>query len=226
MKIVILGTGSVAKKFATIFANKGHSISICSRNIDSAKSKLSDILSDNICVVPPISAIREADAVFLAFGGNPTNSSDVKQILESYSIPETLMSGKVVLDATNPFSSTKPGCFSDYFVNNSLGETYQSFMPGSRFYKAFNTIGVLHLGNGTFQNTQATMMYAGDSSDADAINTVEALIRDADFKPQWVGPMRFARNLESIAELWVNMAYFTKATKESFNNFAISVLTK
>ena len=226
MKIVILGTGSVAKKFATVFSNKGHNISICSRNIESAKSKLSDILSDNICIAPTISAIEEADAILLAFGGNPTNLSDVKKIIESYGITKTLMSDKIVIDATNPFSSTKPGCFSEYFVNTSLGEVYQSLMIGSRFYKAFNTIGVLHLGNGTFNNTKATMMYAGDPSDSEAIDTVESLIRDADFKPQWVGPMRFARNLESIAELWVNMAYFTKATKESFNNFAISVLSK
>ena len=225
MHIAILGSGSVAKKLASVFSVKGHFITIVSRDIGIAMSRCGDVLSDNV-VVADTKAIRQADVLILALGGHPVTLNDAEKIIHGYGITNDFLSNKIVIDATNPFSATEPGQYSAFFKLSSLGETYQCLLPGTRFYKAFNTIGVLHLANGTFQGTKATMMYAGNAADAEAVETVESLIRDADFEPQWVGPIRFARNLESIAELWVNMAYITKATKETYNQFAISVLKK
>jgi predicted dinucleotide-binding enzyme len=225
MHIAILGSGSVAKRFATVFSTKGHPVVIISRNIGTASAKLHEILSDTV-TVGDSKAIRQADVVFLALGGHPSTLADAEKIIHGYGVTNDLIQNKIIIDATNPFSATETGQYAAFFKLSSLGETYQCLLPGSRFYKAFNTIGVLHLGNATFQGIKATMMYAGDANDAEAVATVESLIRDTDFEPQWVGPMRFARHLESIAELWVNMAYITKATKEVSNNFAISVLTK
>lgn len=225
MHIAILGSGSVAQRLATVFSTKGHQITIVTRNIGTALIRCREILSDNISVADS-KIIRKADVVFLALGGHPVTLGDAEKMIHEYGITNDVISNKIVIDATNPCSATEPGQYSAFFKLSSLGETYQCLLPGTRFYKAFNTIGVLHLGNGTFQGTKAKMMYAGDSADTEAVEIVESLIRDADFEPQWVGPIRFARNLESIAELWVNMAYVTKATKESFNNFAISVVTK
>lgn len=225
MRIAILGSGSVAQKIATVFSAKGHTITIITRDIGNAMIRCREILSDTI-TISDSKSIRSADVLFLALGGHPTTVGDAEKIIHAYGITNDSLSNKIVIDATNPFSATDPGQYSAFFKLSSLGETYQCLLPGTRFYKAFNTIGVLHLGNGTFQGTNATMMYAGDTADAEAVARVESLIRDADFEPQWVGPIRFARNLESIAELWVNMAYFIKSTKETFNNFAISVLKK
>lgn len=225
MHIAILGSGSVAQKLATTFSARGHTITIISRNMGTALISCREILSDTIHMADS-KAIRNADVLFLALGGHPTTLVEAEKILHDYHITNDLISNKVVIDATNPFSSSEAGQYSAFFKLSSLGETYQCLLPGSRFYKAFNTIGVLHLGDGTFQGKKATMMYAGDATDTEAVATVESLIHDSDFEPQWVGPMRFARHLESIAELWVNMAYVTKATKEVFHHFAISVLTK
>jgi predicted dinucleotide-binding enzyme len=223
MHIAILGSGSVAQKLATVFSAKGHTITIVSRNIANAMISCREILSDRIRVADS-KAIRDAEVVCLALGGHPTTLAEAEKILHGYAIANEWISNKIVIDATNPFTSSEKGAYSAFFKMSSLGETYQCLLPCTRFYKAFNTIGVLHLGNGTFQGTKATMMYAGDAQDAEAVATVELLIRDADFEPQWVGPMRFARHLESIAELWVNMAYVTKAMES--NNFAISVISK
>lgn len=225
MHIAILGSGSVAKKLATVFSAKGHIITIISRDIGTASAKLHEILSKTVAIGDS-KAIRSADVVFLALGGHPSTLADAEKNIHGYGITNDLIQNKIIIDATNPFSATEPGQYAAFFKLSSLGETYQCLLPGTRFYKAFNTIGVLHLGNAAFQGIKATMMYAGDAKDADATAVVESLIRDTDFEPQWVGPMRFARHLESIAELWVNMAYFTKATKDVANNFAISMLTK
>jgi predicted dinucleotide-binding enzyme len=226
MHIAILGSGSVAQKFATVFSAKGHTITILTRDMGTALIRCRDIVSDSIVVSNDCKTIRHADVIFLALGGHPDNVGDAEKIIHRYDLTNDIIANKIVIDATNPFSASNPGEYSAFFKLSSLGETYQCLLPGTRFYKAFNTIGVLHLGNGNFQGTKAKMMYAGNNADVEAVATVESLIRDADFDPQWVGPMRFARNLESIAELWVNMSYFTKATKESYNNFAISLLTK
>lgn len=221
MHLAILGSGLVAKQLAIVFSAKGHTITILSRNIGTATTKLHDILSDTV-TIGDSKAIRSADVVFLALGGHPSTLGDAESILHEYGITNDLIAGKIVMDATNPFRTTETGQFPAFFKLSSLGETYQCLLPGSRFYKAFNTIGVLHLGNGDFQGTKATMMYAGNASDTAAVAVVESLIRDTDFEPHWVGPMRFARHLESIAELWANMA----SQKEMGDNFAISIVRK
>ena len=48
------------------------------------------------------------------------------------------------------------------------------------------------------------MLVAGNDGDAKAVAlaTVEAV----GFTAQWVGPIRYARNLEAIAELWIHLA--------------------
>ena len=222
MHLAILGSGAVAKQLAIVFSAKGHTITIISRNIATAAIKLHEILSKTI-TMGDSRAIRSADAVFLAIGGHPSTLGDVESILHDYGITNNLIADKIVIDATNPFRATADSSqCSAFFKLSSLGETYQCLLPGSRFYKAFNTIGVRHLGDGTFQGTKASMMYAGNASDKEAVSVVESLIRDTDFEPQWVGPMRFARNLESIAELWANMA----AINETGDHVAISVLRK
>ena len=48
-----------------------------------------------------------------------------------------------------------------------------------------------------------TMLYAGPLSHA---ATVDEIIVSAGFKPFRVGPIRYARNLEAIAELWIHLA--------------------
>lgn len=69
-------------------------------------------------------------------------------------------------------------------------------LPNAAVYKAFNTVGIA-----VMQQPDAlgstTMMFAGPA-EATARDTVAALIDDAGFKPVYVGPIRYARNLEVI----------------------------
>lgn len=59
---------------------------------------------------------------------------------------------------------------------------------------------------------------------ADAARLVERLITDCGFRPVWTGPIRYARNLESLAELWISMAYVSKA--RASKPFAFTVVDK
>jgi hypothetical protein len=76
--------------------------------------------------------------------------------------------------------------------------------------QAFNTIGVEHMEDpsGRLSNNfpgGTDMMFAG-SEDAAALSVATAVVRGVGFNPVFVGPIRYARNLEAIAELWIHMA--------------------
>jgi hypothetical protein len=165
---------------------------------------------------------------------------------------------KVLIDATNPFSSFPDGLQARWEQGTRGGEYIQSLLPNTKVYKAFNTLGVLiaslvwqhgtakintspaatavaisctskvdfpmatnfafvltssraaittlstfpdldiveHMADGTGKD----MLFAGPDA---AIANVIAMIG---YNPIYVGPIRYARNLEAMAELWTNCA--------------------
>ena len=83
-----------------------------------------------------------------------------------------ILSGKVVIDATNPldFSGGFPPRLSVTGAD-SLGERVQRALPGAKVVKAFNTIGNPYFVDPSFSDGQPTMLIAGD--DDGAKQTVE-----------------------------------------------------
>ncbi len=67
---------------------------------------------------------------------------------------------------------------------------------------AFNTIGVELLGNPQINGQKLTMLYAGPDDQQELVGQVVAGVG---FIPEYVGPIRYARNLEAIAELWIHI---------------------
>ena len=92
----------------------------------------------------------------------------------------------------------------------SGGEALQNALPGTAVYKAFNTIGVEHMGKADgslISGEQLTMLYCGEDDDAKK-QMVEEIIRSIGFAPVFAGNIRYSRNLEAIAELWIHRAIF------------------
>lgn len=54
------------------------------------------------------------------------------------------------------------------------------------------------------------MLVAGPTDDS----AVNEIIKAVGFEPKYVGPIRYARNLEAIAELWIHLS----APPIGFNN--------
>lgn len=85
------------------------------------------------------------------------------------------------------------------------GELLQEAVPDTLVFKAFNTAGTGILGHADGSTIFAdpssappqlvplTMMYAGPTEQQDV---VEGVIRGVGFRPEYVGPIRYARNLE------------------------------
>ena len=73
-------------------------------------------------------------------------------------------------------------------------------VPDAFVYKAFNTAGIPILANPDGRTIGSgvgplTMMYAGPA-DQQQQKVVEEVVLGVGFEPQYVGPIRYARNLE------------------------------
>ena len=112
------------------------------------------------------------------------------------------LSGKVLVDATNPIASDFSGLLLGH--TTSAGEQVAAWAGNSRVVKAFNTIGSNIMENPDFGGVPATLLYAGDDPSAKEI--VAKLARDLGFTPEDAGPLQQARLLEAQAWLWITLA--------------------
>eukprot|EP00878_Enallax_costatus_P013208 GHUV01013806.1.p1 GENE.GHUV01013806.1~~GHUV01013806.1.p1 ORF type:complete len:170 (+),score=44.95 GHUV01013806.1:1605-2114(+) len=165
-------------------------------------------------------AVSCSDIVLLAVPGM-RDATAVQGFLDSLGSD---ICGKIFVDATNPLTAF-PG-LEVLWNGTSGGELLHAALPNSQVYKAFNTIGDNILGQPDAIGTPISMMFAGpDGSGKDAVSN---LIADVGFEPCYVGPIRYARNLEAIAELWIHLgvppAGFTPVSMG--RDFAFNVVKK
>jgi 8-hydroxy-5-deazaflavin:NADPH oxidoreductase len=140
--------------------------------------------------------------------------------------------GKALVDCTNPltpYPALEISC--DRNATSATEEFAKVFPECGGVYKAFNIVGVGILGDPVMENGEkATMFYAGPSrTDAEAsFDKVTTIVADVGFEPCYVGGPRQARNLESLAEMWMHMSlrYKDLPYKETHAppNFAWKVL--
>jgi predicted dinucleotide-binding enzyme len=116
-------------------------------------------------------------------------------------------SGKVVIDVTNPVSQY-PHLEIEWGREASMGERIAASLPLSHVFKAFNTIGAEYMAAADgrsmpgFTGQRLTMLIAGPK---DKRQVAERIVELVGFEPCYVGPIRYARNLEAIAELWIHL---------------------
>ncbi|KIZ01607.1 hypothetical protein MNEG_6352 [Monoraphidium neglectum] len=185
MRIGVIGAGNVGKTLGGQLATK-HTVKYGCR--DPAKHpgigaapvpSVCDWAEVLLVCTPGFSTAAEAEALATSFGPG--------------------VRGKVFIDATNPLSAWPK---------------LEGALPSSYVFKAFNTIGLEHMaalgpqGAAVFGGEAAaiergpiTMLYAG-AEEKRAV--AAAIISDVGFDPRYVGPIRYARNLEAIAELWIH----------------------
>jgi predicted dinucleotide-binding enzyme len=111
------------------------------------------------------------------------------------------LDGKVLVDATNPVGpgirlATGPD-------GASQAERTQQLVPRARVVKAFNQTGANNVAGPSY-DPRPVMFVAGD--DADARRTAATLTTDLGFEPIEAGPLVRARELESLAILWIALS--------------------
>ena len=130
--VAVIGTGNVGMALGTEFGGLGHTVIYGSRSPDSEKTQALVAKTSNASAASPVEAATQADGIILAVPGMATESVVT-------ALPD--LSGKIIIDATNPliFSGSPPTV--TYGTDRSLGEIVQEAHPDAFVVKAFNTIG-------------------------------------------------------------------------------------
>ena len=190
MKIAIIGAGGVGQTLAKRFLETGAVVTFGVRDPADAKNAAAAALAP---LKTPAAAASAADIVLLAL---PSRAPDgaITDLGD--------LTGKIVIDATNPINATFSGL--DSGDDRSGGERTQRLAPGARVVKAFNTIGTDIMADPSFAGGRPALAIAGDDADAKAI--VSALAAKVGFAPYDAGPLVAARSTEAVAWHWIEMA--------------------
>jgi predicted dinucleotide-binding enzyme len=195
MNIGILGSGEVGKTLGSGFIKYGHQVKIGTSNPD----KLEDWLqkqSTNAFVGSFEEAAIFGDIIVLAAKG-----SAAINVLDKAGIKN--LSGKTIIDTTNPISDAAPvkGVL-QYFndVNFSLMEQLQGKCPDANFVKAFSCVGSSLMVNPDLGGIKPTMFIAGNNDDSKL--QVKGILNTFGWEVEDMGFAEAARAIEPLAILW------------------------
>jgi 8-hydroxy-5-deazaflavin:NADPH oxidoreductase len=196
-RLGILGSGDVAKALGKGFAAHGYDVKLGTRD----PTKLGAWLRETrgkVSVGSFADAAAHGSFVIVATHGDGTEAA------LDLAGPKNL-SGKLVLDASNPLDLSKgfpPGLL--FGVTDSLGERVQRKLPGAKVVKCFNTVSSLKMTDPTFASGPARMWICGN--DAEAKRSTEAILHELGWAgANDVGGIEAARWLEAMVPLWVRV---------------------
>jgi 8-hydroxy-5-deazaflavin:NADPH oxidoreductase len=193
MNIAVIGTGNVGGTLGKRLSRNGHQVMFAAREPQSEKVRSLVADAPNAKAASNAEAASVSDIVLLA-----TPFPAAQQALREAGN----LSGKIVIDATNPLLPTLEGL--SVGCTDSAGEQVAKWAPGAKVVKAFNTVGANIMANPDFRERPVAMFYCGD--DAAAKKTVAKLIAELGFEPLDAGPLKQARVLEPFAMLWISLA--------------------
>jgi 8-hydroxy-5-deazaflavin:NADPH oxidoreductase len=181
MNVTIIGTGNMARGIGRLLADGGHEVTVLGKKTDDAEAVVADIGGDGTVRAGRFGDDIPDDVVVLA-----VYYPDAKAAVEQYG---DALSGKVVVDITNPVNETTP-------PDSSAAQELASAVPGARVVKAFNTTFAGTLGGGEVSGQPLDVFIAGD--DEDAKRTVAELAESGGLRPVDAGPLKRARELEAM----------------------------
>ena len=194
MRVGIIGSGDVAKALASGFLKHGHEVMLGTRT--TAKLEEWTTRNSGIRIGSFAEAAKFGDLVVLAVKGaaaldalglaNPAN-----------------LSGKIVIDTTNPIADAPPSNGVLKFFTNfdqSLMEQLQLEFADARFVKAFNSVGSGCMVNPQFEGGTPTMFICGN--DGAAKRRVSEVLTQFGWETADMGKAEAARAIEPLCILW------------------------
>jgi predicted dinucleotide-binding enzyme len=187
--ISIIGSGNMATIIGTRAVKHGHTIELMNRNTAKAQA-----LADRI----------GKGASVGAFGAKPAGDIVIIAVLYSGAVEVVAhygeaLSGKILVDITNPFNADGTGLVTT--AGNSVSQQIAAVAPeGTHVVKAFNTI----LGSVIAKDKPLDVFFAGDS--AEAKERVAAFLKSLDMRPLDAGGLEMAYALEWSGILLVGLA--------------------
>ena len=192
-RIGVVGSATVGQTLAQGFKKHGYDVRIGSRT----PAKLDEFAKKSGIGTGTFGDVAGwAELVVLAVKGTAAEDA-VKEA------GVTNLSGKIVIDTTNPIASAPPvDGVVQYFTtpNSSLLEHLQKTFPAVRFVKAFSSVGAARMVDPDFKSGKPTMFFCGD--DADAKKSVAGILDQFGWEGADMGTAVAARAIEPLAQLW------------------------
>lgn len=194
-KVGILGSGQVARVLANGFLEHGYQVLMGTRD----PGKLADWKEqsgDRAQVGSFSDAARFGDIVVLAVAGRVAEDAVRQAGTEN-------LSGKTVIDVTNPISEEPPvnGVLKFFTsLDDSLMERLQRIAPDTHFVKSFNSVGNALMINPNVKGGPPTMFICGN--DEKAKSEVREILTQFGWESADMGKIEAARAIEPLCILW------------------------
>ena len=194
MKVGILGSAAVAQSLGTGFLKYNNQVMLGTRTT----SKLDEWKSQH--PGSKVGSFKDAasfgEILVLAVKG--TAAADVLNAAGASNL-----SGKVVIDATNPIADEAPeNGVLKFFTSfrESLMEQLQNGFPQAKFVKAFSSVGNAAMINPQFKGGKPTMFICG--KDEAAKKKVSEILDQFGWEVADMGEVEAARAIEPLCILW------------------------
>lgn len=193
-KVGIIGSGDVGKTLAKGLLKHGYQVAIGSDHTE----KLAEFKRENPQIETATfeQAAQSGDIVVLCVKGTVA-----EEIIEKV---KRHLSGKTVIDTTNPIADAPPqnGVLKFFTsLDESLMERLQKIAPDAQFVKALNSVGSGMMINPDFgDNSKPTMFICGNNEDAK--KKVYEILEKFGFEIEDMGKAESARAIEPLCILW------------------------
>ncbi|MGH9645349.1 MAG: NADPH-dependent F420 reductase [Bryobacteraceae bacterium] len=213
-KIGVLGSGIVGRTLAEGFLKHGYEVMLGTR--DPSRGEVPAWIAEHSASNPGAKAgtFRETavfgEIVVLAVKGL------VAEDVINQAGPDHL-TGKIVIDTTNPLASEKPvdGILTfSTGPNQSLGEKIQMLLPNAHIVKAFNSVGAALMIHPKFEQGTPTMFLCGNSPEAK--NMVSGICGQFGWEPYDCGDIAASRALEPLCILWTLPGFLRNDWRHAF----------
>lgn len=194
MRIGIIGSGQVGAALANGFITHGHEVMRGSRDVAKlAEWRAGAGAKGSVGTFAETAAFGEL--VVLAVKGSAAE--------EAVRLAGDALSGKPVIDATNPIADAPPvngviKFFTD--LNESLMERLQRTAPDAHFVKAFSCVGNALMVDPKLPGGPPTMFLCGNNTDAKS--RVTSLLQQVGWEALDLGSVEAARAIEPLCILW------------------------
>jgi hypothetical protein len=194
MNIGILGAGNVGGALGGAWAHKGHDVCFGVRSPKEAKTQeLLKSMGQRSRAGTVSEAAAASDLIVLA---TPWPATE-----EAIHAAGNL-SGKVVIDCTNPLKPDFTGLSIGHTTSGA--EEVAKWAKGASVFKAFNQTGFNIMRDPVLEGRHSVMFVCGD--DEAHKPTVLRLATDVGFEAIDAGALAIARLLEPYAMLWIHLA--------------------
>jgi 8-hydroxy-5-deazaflavin:NADPH oxidoreductase len=193
LRLGVLGAGQVGRAVGGQWARAGHAVLFGSRDPRALEDFTTALGAE---AVPLARAAEDSQVALLA-----VPYAAVEQVTAAV---RSALSGKIVIDATNPMAVSADGRIVSGLPDGTAGERMASLLPDSVVVRAFSHVIVEALVGRAFAvPLRAGMALAGD--DPAAKETVAALVRDAGFDPVDIGGLADSAPLDPGGTLFAGL---------------------